>query len=38
MRRYVPRPKQDRRYFRNTARKTKAINVVPTSARGGVIM
>lgn len=38
MRRYAVRRSKDRRYFKNTAKKTKAVNVVPTSARGGVIM
>lgn len=30
--------RKDMLYFRNTARKTKAVNVVPMSSRGGTIM
>lgn len=35
-RKAIRNKKLDARVFRNTANKTKKINVVPTSARGGI--
>lgn len=37
-RRYPTRRAADRKYFKRTAKKTKGINVVPLSGRGGIIM
>lgn len=36
--RYIPNRRNDKRYFVRTAKKTKAVNVVPTVSRGGIIL
>lgn len=38
MKRKVVRGYKDRKFFAKSANKTKAVNVVPTSSRGGIIM
>lgn len=36
--RRVLRGRADKRYFARTAKRTKAINVIPTVGRGGIIL
>lgn len=38
MKRRMVNRRVDRRYFVKTAKKTKAVNVTPTTGRGGIIM